>query len=73
VEYVNVVQRFKSLYDLNQNAPDVFLSQVCLFSLVSGNLLEEIAIVSILHYYATGQTKMHIIEALLISSSSMPN
>ena len=49
---VNVVKWFETFYYLDEDTPDVILSEVCLFLLMLSNFLEEISIVRILHHNA---------------------
>ena len=50
MEDVHIVERFQSLYDLDENAPNIVFFEVGLFLLVLCNFLEEISVVSILHH-----------------------
>ena len=47
------MQGFKASDNLDENVPDLLLLNVCLPFLIGTNLLEDIAIISILHYQAT--------------------
>ena len=49
MENVRIVQRLQALDDLDEDAPDVILTQVGLLFLVPSNLLEQISIVCVLH------------------------
>ena len=50
MEDVHIMQSLQSLYDLDENAPNVIFFEVGLLLLVLCNLLEEISVVCILHY-----------------------
>ena len=50
MEDVGVVERLESLHNLDEDAPDVLLTQVSLLFLVTRYLLEEVTIVCIFHY-----------------------
>ena len=52
MENVYVVKWFETFYNLDEDAPDVILSEVCLLLLMLSNFLEEISIVRILHHNA---------------------
>ena len=47
------MQGFETSDNLDKNVPDLLLLDVCLSFLIGANLLEDIAIISILHYQAT--------------------
>lgn len=49
MEDINFVQRSETLDDLDENAPDVFLLEVCLLFLMTRNFLEHITVVRVLH------------------------
>jgi len=50
VEDVRFVEGFQAFDNLNENAPNVILTQVGLLFLMTSNLLEKITVVCILHY-----------------------
>ena len=52
MENVYVVKWFETFYYLDEDAPDVVLSEVCLLLLMLSNFLEEISIVRIFHHNA---------------------
>lgn len=68
MEDVNVMECLQAFHYLDQNAPDVFLSQICLLSLVPCNLLEEISIIGVLHNNAKGAGWL-IDEGLVITTN----
>ena len=49
MEDVNVMQGFQALDHLDENAPDVLLSQIRLILLVPSDLLEQVPIVRVFH------------------------
>ena len=66
MENVDVVQSFQALDHLDEDAPDVFLSQIGLLTLVASDLLEQISIVGIFHHNADyKQTWVVKMKALL--------
>lgn len=66
MENIYVVQRFKALDELNEDAPDVFFAQVGLFLLMARNLLEKITVVCILHNDATAQNEHNFLSRLMV-------
>ena len=52
MENVDVVQCFEALDHLDEDAPDVFFSQIGLLTLVASDFLEQISIVGIFHHNA---------------------
>ena len=63
MENVRVVERLQTLDYLDKDAPDVFLSQIGLLLLVSGDFLKQIPIVRILHNNAKNMNKSFIIDS----------
>ena len=52
MENIHVVKWFETFHNLDEDAPDVVLSEVCLLLLMLSDFLEEISIVCILHHNA---------------------
>ena len=52
MENVHIVKGFETFHNLDEDAPDVILSEVCLLLLMLSDFLEEISIVCILHHNA---------------------
>ena len=49
---LQIVQCFESAYDLDEDLPYVLLAEARVKLLVLLDLLEEVTVVSVLHYYA---------------------
>ena len=58
------MQSFQTLYDLNENAPDVILFEISLLLLMLRNFLEKVSIVGILHYDTNKNQQMRYIRLL---------
>ena len=69
MENVRVVEGLEPLDHLDEDAPDVLLSQIGLLLLVPGDLLEQISIVCILHDNAKN---IQIMRYLLFECESLP-
>ena len=63
MENIGVMERLQALDNLDEDAPDVFLSQIGLLLLVSGDFLKQIPIVRILHDNAKNMNKSFIIDS----------
>ena len=55
MEYINLVQRFQAFNNLNKDPPHFLLLEVGLLFLVFRYLLEEVAVVRVLHHNTTQQ------------------
>ena len=53
MEDVGLVKSFEALDNLDEDSPNFLFLQICLFLLVTSYLLEEIALVTVLHNDAT--------------------
>lgn len=58
MQNLDIVQRFQSLNYLYKNAPHLVLLEVCLFLLVLCYFLEQVSVVSVLHYDAIKVSKL---------------
>ena len=57
MENIYIMKCLQTLYDLNEDAPDIILFEISLILLVFCNFLEEVTIISVFHYNTAGKMR----------------